>query len=270
MNDRLDVVDGAVAVRDGRITAVGAVPAEAFDRVIDAAGGYLLPGFVQTHVHLCQTLFRGFADDMPLLEWLRRRVWPMEAAHTPVDAARVGAARRRRAAALRHDHRADDGDGARHRRRVRDARRVRPARDRRQVHDGLRRRSAAPACGSRRRRRSTRAWRSRSAGTARPTAGCAPRSRRASRSPARASCSKRWRRCRRQSRRSSTRTPRRIADEVEVVRRLSGGLSNLEYLADTGLATPRLCAAHCVWVTDANRRCWPSATSRCCTAPART
>ena len=42
-------------------------------------------------------------------------------------------------------------------------------------------------------------------------------------------------------------------DEVEVVRRLSGGLSNLEYLADTGLATPHLCAAHCVWVTDAEQ-----------------
>jgi 5-methylthioadenosine/S-adenosylhomocysteine deaminase len=39
-------------------------------------------------------------------------------------------------------------------------------------------------------------------------------------------------------------------DEVEVVRRLSGGHSNLEYLADTGLATSRLCTAHCVWVTD--------------------
>jgi len=42
-------------------------------------------------------------------------------------------------------------------------------------------------------------------------------------------------------------------DEVEVVRRLSGGFSNLEYLADTGLATSRLCAAHCVWVTDAEQ-----------------
>ncbi len=39
-------------------------------------------------------------------------------------------------------------------------------------------------------------------------------------------------------------------DEVEVVRRLSGGFSNLEYLADTGLATSRLCTAHCVWVSD--------------------
>src|SRR4029079_3574689 len=37
----------------------------------------------QTHIHLCQTLFRGFADDLPLMDWLRRRVWPMEAAHTP-------------------------------------------------------------------------------------------------------------------------------------------------------------------------------------------
>jgi len=42
-------------------------------------------------------------------------------------------------------------------------------------------------------------------------------------------------------------------DEVEVVRTLSGGLSNLEYLADTGLATPHLCTAHCVWVTEAEQ-----------------
>ena len=39
-------------------------------------------------------------------------------------------------------------------------------------------------------------------------------------------------------------------DEVEEVRRLSGGCSNLEYLADTGLATSRLCTAHCVWVSE--------------------
>ena len=50
---------------------------------IDARGGYVLPGFIQTHIHLCQTLFRGFADDLPLMDWLRTRVWPMEAAHTP-------------------------------------------------------------------------------------------------------------------------------------------------------------------------------------------
>ena len=83
MNDRLEIVEGDVSIRDGRITAVGTSGGDTFDRVIDAAGGYLLPGFIQTHVHLCQTLFRGYADDMSLLEWLRRRVWPMEAAHNP-------------------------------------------------------------------------------------------------------------------------------------------------------------------------------------------
>jgi 5-methylthioadenosine/S-adenosylhomocysteine deaminase len=83
MNDRLDIVEGCVGVRDGRIISVGAELDDRWDHVVDARGAYLLPGFIQTHIHLCQTLFRGFADDMPLLDWLKRRVWPMEAAHSP-------------------------------------------------------------------------------------------------------------------------------------------------------------------------------------------
>jgi 5-methylthioadenosine/S-adenosylhomocysteine deaminase len=85
MNDRLDVVDGDVLVRDGRIEAVGRVDAPACDATIDASGALVLPGFIQTHVHLCQTLFRGFADDLALIDWLRTRIWPMEAAHTPAS-----------------------------------------------------------------------------------------------------------------------------------------------------------------------------------------
>ena len=85
MNDAYEVVDGAVSVRDGRIAAVGREPPGPHDTVIDAGGAYLLPGFVQTHIHLCQTLFRGYADDLRLLDWLRTRVWPMEAAHTPAS-----------------------------------------------------------------------------------------------------------------------------------------------------------------------------------------
>jgi 5-methylthioadenosine/S-adenosylhomocysteine deaminase len=50
--------------------------------VIDARGRYLLPGFIQSHVHLCQTLFRGGADDLSLIDWLKKRIWVMEAAHT--------------------------------------------------------------------------------------------------------------------------------------------------------------------------------------------
>ena len=87
MNDGFDVMSGAVSVRDGRIASVGAEPPGPHDVVVDAEGGYLLPGFVQTHVHLCQTLFRGYADDLRLLEWLRTRIWPMEAAHTPASLA---------------------------------------------------------------------------------------------------------------------------------------------------------------------------------------
>ena len=85
MNDGYEVIDGAVSVRDGRIASVGAETSAAHDIVIDAAGAYLLPGFVQTHIHLCQTLFRGYADDLRLLDWLRTRIWPMEAAHTPAS-----------------------------------------------------------------------------------------------------------------------------------------------------------------------------------------
>ena len=42
----------------------------------------LIPGFVQTHIHLCQTLFRGLADDLELLDWLQLKIFPFENAHT--------------------------------------------------------------------------------------------------------------------------------------------------------------------------------------------
>ena len=44
MNDRFDIVDGDVSIRDGRIAAIGANLDGAHDRVIDARGGYVLPG----------------------------------------------------------------------------------------------------------------------------------------------------------------------------------------------------------------------------------
>jgi 5-methylthioadenosine/S-adenosylhomocysteine deaminase len=88
MNDAFEVIEGHVLVRDGRIVAVGAVaPSERVDRVIDAHGAFLVPGLIQTHIHLCQTLFRGYADDLALLDWLKTRVWPMEAAHNPASLA---------------------------------------------------------------------------------------------------------------------------------------------------------------------------------------
>jgi 5-methylthioadenosine/S-adenosylhomocysteine deaminase len=55
--------------------------AEKFDCIIDATDQFVIPGFVQAHTHLCQTLFRGEADDLALIDWLKEKIWPMEAAH---------------------------------------------------------------------------------------------------------------------------------------------------------------------------------------------
>lgn len=51
-------------------------------RVIDATDALVLPGLIQTHTHLCQMLFRGMAEGVPLLTWLKKFIWPLEAALT--------------------------------------------------------------------------------------------------------------------------------------------------------------------------------------------
>ena len=100
MNDAFDIVEGDLLVRNGRIAAIGRIDAgERVDRTIDARGAFLLPGFIQTHIHLCQTIFRGYADDLALLDWLKTRIWPMEAAHT---AASLAASARYAASELLH------------------------------------------------------------------------------------------------------------------------------------------------------------------------
>ena len=78
------VFEGDVFVEGGRISAIGEslIGGQYSGAIIEARGRVLLPGFVQTHIHLCQTLFRGAADDLALIDWLTMRIWPMEAAHT--------------------------------------------------------------------------------------------------------------------------------------------------------------------------------------------
>ncbi len=49
--------------------------------VVDCSGCWILPGLIQGHVHLGQTLFRGLGEGRRLLSWLRERIWPLEAAH---------------------------------------------------------------------------------------------------------------------------------------------------------------------------------------------
>jgi 5-methylthioadenosine/S-adenosylhomocysteine deaminase len=76
------VENGSVAVRDGRILSVGPGRRLLSDfeplEVVDAHGGIVMPGLVNTHTHSAMALFRGYADDYPLREWLERYMWPLE------------------------------------------------------------------------------------------------------------------------------------------------------------------------------------------------
>lgn len=84
------VVRADLLVVDRRIAAIGAavpaalaaLPGGRADDAFDARGAFVLPGFVHAHLHLCQTLFRGLAEQSDLLRWLREGIWPLEAAHT--------------------------------------------------------------------------------------------------------------------------------------------------------------------------------------------
>jgi len=76
------VLAGDVATRDGAIAQVGGsyTPQTSDYAILDCAGCVVMPGLVQAHVHTCQTLARGRADDLELLDWLRQVIWPYEAA----------------------------------------------------------------------------------------------------------------------------------------------------------------------------------------------
>ena len=77
----LRIVDGTIAAITGPGADTDEASAGGGDAELDCTGLTATPGFVQGHVHFCQTLFRGLADDRPLLAWLRERIWPLEAAH---------------------------------------------------------------------------------------------------------------------------------------------------------------------------------------------
>lgn len=82
------IPDGAVAIRGDRIAAVGRagdLRGGAPGRVIDARGGIIMPGLVNTHTHAAMTLFRGLADDLPLMAWLNDHIFPAETALDPTQ-----------------------------------------------------------------------------------------------------------------------------------------------------------------------------------------
>jgi cytosine/adenosine deaminase-related metal-dependent hydrolase len=91
MGEGFEGLEGDLLIRDGLIAGITRGRATGCDaeRTLDASNGVVLPGFVQGHVHVVQSLLRHQADEVDLLDWLHRYTWPYEAA---LDADAVEAA----------------------------------------------------------------------------------------------------------------------------------------------------------------------------------
>jgi 5-methylthioadenosine/S-adenosylhomocysteine deaminase len=253
MNDRFDLVDGDVSIRDGRIAALGSTVSTPHDAVIDAQGGYVLPGLIQTHIHLCQTLFRGYADDLPLMDWLRTRVWPMEAAHTPdtlraatrLATAELLASGTTAVLTMETVHDTDvvfeevaaSGLRATIGKCMMDSAAQVPTRLQEQT-----RTSIDESVAIRRR------WHG--AANGRLHAAFAPRFA--------VSCSRALLEAVADLSGADHALVHTHAsesrDEIAIVQQLTGARSNIEYLATVRLASPQLCAAHCVWADERDQR----------------
>ncbi|MFX1368493.1 MAG: amidohydrolase family protein [Promethearchaeota archaeon] len=72
---------GSIFIEDGKVKEVGKtgeLQNPKADRIIDAKGMIVMPGLIDTHVHLSQALIRGCADDVSLVDWLKRYVWVLQ------------------------------------------------------------------------------------------------------------------------------------------------------------------------------------------------
>ncbi|HCX27527.1 MAG TPA: N-ethylammeline chlorohydrolase [Candidatus Portnoybacteria bacterium] len=85
------IKNGAVLIKESKIVDFGPTKklkkkyAKAKKRVIDGSGQVIMPGLINAHTHAAMTLLRGYADDMPLMDWLNKKIWPAEAKMKPKD-----------------------------------------------------------------------------------------------------------------------------------------------------------------------------------------
>jgi len=71
---------GFLGIKNGKIKYVSdKAPEIKAEEIIDLTDKIISPGFFNTHTHIPMTLLRGFADDLPLMEWLQKYIWPLEA-----------------------------------------------------------------------------------------------------------------------------------------------------------------------------------------------
>ncbi len=89
------IANGLICIKDARIVKVEACqpdgPLPAATETIDAGGGIIMPGLINTHTHLPMTLLRGLADDLPLEVWLNEYIFPTEGQHVSPEMVQAGA-----------------------------------------------------------------------------------------------------------------------------------------------------------------------------------
>ncbi|AHF81214.1 amidohydrolase family protein [Thermococcus paralvinellae] len=88
--ENLEVLKADIYIEDNKITKIGKNLNISADYVIDAKGKVVSPGFINLHTHSPMGLFRGLADDLPLMDWLKNHIWPKEAKLTR-EITKVGA-----------------------------------------------------------------------------------------------------------------------------------------------------------------------------------
>ena len=82
--DKRLIKNGDILIEGNKIAKVGK-NINSREEVIDANGMVALPGFINTHTHSSMTLLRGYADDLPLMKWLKEYIWPLESLLKPED-----------------------------------------------------------------------------------------------------------------------------------------------------------------------------------------
>ncbi len=89
-----EIQGGFIAVRSGKIVALGSgdeLPEAESGEIIDGKNCVVMPGLVNVHTHLPMSLFRGLADDLPLMTWLNEHIFPAEAEFVGPESVRIGA-----------------------------------------------------------------------------------------------------------------------------------------------------------------------------------
>jgi cytosine/adenosine deaminase-related metal-dependent hydrolase len=89
MNERREIItNGSIYIENGRIVELNKTDdmmKRTADTIIDAKGKLVMPGLIDTHMHLAQALIRGCADDVSLVDWLKKYVWVLQGNFTPED-----------------------------------------------------------------------------------------------------------------------------------------------------------------------------------------